>query len=248
VRPVIAILLFVVSMHAAIAGPRPPLLSDYTHTSWGATEGVPAGVNKIAQSTDGWLWLATEKGLYRYDGVRFERMDAVYGHRLFSSNVLNVMTARDGSLWVAYRGGGLSMFGKSVSRDYLQGNDTAGTSVMDIEEAPDGSVWVATAKGAMRIAQGGMRFELQGHHIGLPDAAVYRILFSRDGTQWIAAMPGVFLRKPGASGFTLIWPKETIRVVSIIACPWRRLPSRALVRPRSGLFKWDSTATVIHGS
>ena len=78
-------------LHACAAAPS-PLLSDYTHNAWGALQGAPVDVLKFAQGNDGWLWIATATGLYRYDGVRFDRVDSVYGHRLPSSNVLGLAT------------------------------------------------------------------------------------------------------------------------------------------------------------
>jgi signal transduction histidine kinase/ligand-binding sensor domain-containing protein len=202
--------LFALHLHGS-AAQVPPLLSDYTHTAWGATEGAPVGALKITQSTDGWLWITSEKGLYRYDGVRFERMDVVHGHRLVSSDVLGLMAAKDGSLWVGYHLGGLSVFRQHGSRDFDRGDGLVDGNLLDIQEAPDSSVWVATREGAMRLARGAERFELQGANVGLPAQAVFRILFARDGTQWIASTQGVFSRRPGKARFSLVWAKAKVR-------------------------------------
>jgi ligand-binding sensor domain-containing protein len=40
----------------------------------GSEEGAPNAIRAIAQTPDGTIWLGTTNGLYRYDGVRFERM------------------------------------------------------------------------------------------------------------------------------------------------------------------------------
>lgn len=82
------------------AAPRTPILSDYTHTAWDALKGAPIDVLKIAQDRDGWLWIATTTGLYRFDGVQFERQDSVYGHPLYSTDPLALAAAADGALWV----------------------------------------------------------------------------------------------------------------------------------------------------
>jgi ligand-binding sensor domain-containing protein len=49
-------------------------LRDYRHTSWGANEGVPAQIPALSQTPDGWLWLGTADGLYRFDGITFEHV------------------------------------------------------------------------------------------------------------------------------------------------------------------------------
>src|SRR4051794_3989515 len=46
-------------------------ISQYAHTSWKIRDGFPKGeITSIAQTPDGYLWLGTEAGLFRFDGVR----------------------------------------------------------------------------------------------------------------------------------------------------------------------------------
>jgi signal transduction histidine kinase/ligand-binding sensor domain-containing protein len=202
--------LFVVHLHANAAEPVTPLLSDYTHTAWGELQDAPVGVLKIAQTADGWLWVTTEKGLYRYDGVRFERMEAVYGHHLYSNDVMGMMATRDGALWVGYHIAGLSVFSREGSRTFTESDGFPSGNVADIKAAPDGAVWVATREGALRLMPGASRFERQGNGVGLPEAVVTYILFARDGTQWIASARGVFARRPGEKRFTLRWKNTAV--------------------------------------
>ena len=62
-----------------LAGPSPAgatdlraVLTDYTVTSWGEKDGFPLGNTwAIAQDEHGYLWLGTDAGLFRFDGVRF---------------------------------------------------------------------------------------------------------------------------------------------------------------------------------
>jgi hypothetical protein len=49
-------------------------IGQFVHTAWSAKEGAPGEVYALAQTTDGFLWLGTMQGLYRFDGVSFERM------------------------------------------------------------------------------------------------------------------------------------------------------------------------------
>lgn len=202
-------LLFSLHLCAAAANPL-PLLSDYTHTAWGALQGAPTGVLRIVQGADGWLWIASERGLYRYDGVQFERMRAVYGHRLKSNRVMVLTAGSDDSLWVSYLDGGVSVFRKGGSRTFTTRDGLPSDPVWDMHVAPDGAIWVATRKGALRLAPGAERFELQGNEVGLPGSLVFRILFGRDGTEWIASGKGVYFRRRGEQGFQLAWQKETV--------------------------------------
>ncbi|SFU52830.1 sensor histidine kinase [Pseudoduganella namucuonensis] len=196
------------------AAPPGPLLSDYTHTAWGGLQAAPVDVLKFAQGPDGWLWMATPTGLYRYDGVRFERADAVHGRPLHSSNVLGLMAGADGALWVGYRLGGVTVFRPDGARTFMEAEGLPGGAVFHIAAAPDGAVWVATRDGLARLAPGAARFEPQGKEVGLPERRIFQILYGRDGTQWIAALAGVYFRKPGETRFTHAWPRKTLMAMA----------------------------------
>jgi signal transduction histidine kinase len=208
-RRVAAIIALAFHLHCTAAAPT-PLLSDYTHTAWGGLQGGPVDVLQIAQSSDGWLWMTTAIGLYRYDGVQFERVDAVHGQRLHSNDVLALMADKDGSLWVGYRFGGVTVFRQDGARTFFEGDGLPGGGAMHIEAAPDGAVWVATRDGVARLAPGAARFERQGSEVGLPGKRMFQILFSRDGTQWVASLDGVFFRRPGERQFSHAWPRVAL--------------------------------------
>src|SRR6185436_17973828 len=50
-------------------------IAEFVHTSWTAKDGAPTDVLALAQSTDGYLWLGTTRGLFRFDGVRFVQFE-----------------------------------------------------------------------------------------------------------------------------------------------------------------------------
>jgi ligand-binding sensor domain-containing protein len=55
-------------------------LTQYAHRIWQATQGLPEGtVYCVQQTRDGYLWLGTLRGLVRFDGVRFTRMESIGG-------------------------------------------------------------------------------------------------------------------------------------------------------------------------
>ena len=208
-RHLLAVPLAALHLFCAAAQPS-PLLSDYTHSAWGALQGAPVDVLKFAQGKDGWLWIATATGLYRYDGVHFERTDSVYGHRLPSSNVLGLAVTGEGAVWVGYRLGNVTVFRKDGARTYTASDGLPAGAVFHIEVAPDGAIWVGTRDGAARLAPGADRFEAQGEAVGLPTRRVYQILFGRDGTQWMGTMYGVFYKRPGQARFAHAWPRTML--------------------------------------
>ena len=76
-------------------------LSQYAHTSWKVREGFTSGtIFAIAQTPDGYLWLGTEFGLARFDGVRARPWQPPNGEQLPSNFVQELLVARDGTLWI----------------------------------------------------------------------------------------------------------------------------------------------------
>jgi ligand-binding sensor domain-containing protein len=66
-----ALLSFALAAPATALDPRLSL-RQYVHTSWTKMEGKPLpAVSALAQTTDGYLWLGTDDGLLRFDGLRF---------------------------------------------------------------------------------------------------------------------------------------------------------------------------------
>ena len=112
------------------------------------TYGTEAGLGnlaamRMAQDTAGFLWVATQDGIYRYDGNRFVRFGL--GEGLPSSYVPNVQAAPDGSVWVITYGG-LARF------DGRRFNAVAAPqpSAISIDDA--NNVWIATQRGVLRGA------------------------------------------------------------------------------------------------
>src|ERR1700675_3585571 len=76
-------------------------INQYAHTAWTVREGFFKGpITSIAQMPDGYLWLGTEFGLLRFDGVLYVPWQPLSGQHLPSSYVHSLLAARDGRLWI----------------------------------------------------------------------------------------------------------------------------------------------------
>ncbi len=219
-RPGAALLVAAALVAAALACPIPAvaaaptgaapaathLLADYNHTAWTRLQGAPSDVVKFAQTSDGWLWMASPNGLFRFDGNAFERMDSVQGQRLYSSNVMGLMAGPDGSLWVGHRFGGISMVAGGVLRVFGAAQGLPGGAVFSITRAPDGAVWAATSNGLARLAPGAAHFRTLGQADGLPQVAARQVLFTQAGRQWVSVQGGVYYRDKPDQRFRRGWP------------------------------------------
>lgn len=81
----------------------------YVQRLWDSDDGLPQnGITGIAQTPDGYLWLATQGGLARFDGVRFTSFFKGTTPGLESSYTRAVATDRQGTLWIGLERGGVA--------------------------------------------------------------------------------------------------------------------------------------------
>jgi ligand-binding sensor domain-containing protein len=114
-------------------------ISQYAHSAWTAQDGVFGGSpTVVAQTADGYIWIGTNTGLVRFDGVRFLQWNPPAGTRLLDPRVFSLLGARDGSLWI---GTGYSIShwksGELVNYPQLSGRIEA------LVEDSEGAIWLA---------------------------------------------------------------------------------------------------------
>jgi signal transduction histidine kinase/ligand-binding sensor domain-containing protein len=122
-------------------------LTQYLHNSWRIQDGsAPAGMFAIAQTSDGYLWLASDsQGLYRFDGVRFLPWTVRVGGKTIKT-IVNVYGDHAGGLWVLSEREILHMKGGVVTSQLnLDGLE----QFRHISEEPDGSLWVVRGGNAV---------------------------------------------------------------------------------------------------
>lgn len=84
-------------------------LDQLTHDRWTKAEGAPLDITSIAQTPDGFLWLASGEGLFRFDGVKFQKITEVSGTPLLHEAIRPMVVDASGAIWIAYRAGGVSV-------------------------------------------------------------------------------------------------------------------------------------------
>ena len=120
-------------------------LSQLRHDRWTPEQGAPAQIMSIAQTPDGFLWLGSRQGLYRFDGLRFERITRIAGKPIVDDDILKLFVDEDGSLWVGYISGGISRMGGPHPTNYdYQREDVPRGSVIGIGRDAAGRLWAAT--------------------------------------------------------------------------------------------------------
>ena len=187
-------------------------LPQFIHTSWDGTSGfaIP-GVWALAQTPDGYLWLGTEQGLIRFDGVRFARWTPPAGEELPGTAIASLANSANGGLWIGMHGAILRLQNGRVER-YTALNGIPDGVIVTMVEDREGRLWAGcTGKergGLIRIENG--RVTMFGPKDGLT-SLVLSLLLDRDGSLRVG-MAGGFCRwsgnaaaecRPTPSGFDI---------------------------------------------
>ena len=167
-------------------------VSQYAHTSWKIREGFTKGqITSIAQTPDGYLWLGTEFGLYRFDGVQSVPWQPPAGEQLPSNYIRNLLVARDGTLWIATLKG-LASWKDGKLTNYPE---VAGQILFSLLEDREGTVWFgANAPGKLCAIQGG---KVQCNGAGSFGDFVNALYEDSKGRLWVLAQTGLWRWKPG---------------------------------------------------
>jgi signal transduction histidine kinase/ligand-binding sensor domain-containing protein len=176
-RPALLAVLFAFGLAAGNA-------SSWYARSWQADDGLPGdNVTGVAQSPDGYLWIATQSGLARFDGIKMRDVPIPVGrpHPIIRALVL----ARDGVLWLALDGGGVVRLEQVHAEQLGTANGLPRTAVMDAMEAADGSIWISYLDGSVsRIV--GRKARHYATEEGLTGAGPCSLTSDSNGELWYA--------------------------------------------------------------
>jgi len=160
----------------------PASLEDLVLRNWDTEAGLPQNtINTMIQTRDGYLWLGTQDGLARFDGLRFTTFGLHEG--LPSVQVTALYEDSDGTLWIGTGGGLCRMVHGEIDRlprlPFLMGaiiSSLAGDSA--------GSLWIGTRTGLYVVR--GENAILNGAAMALRQTAINALVSGRDGAIWIA--------------------------------------------------------------
>ncbi|MEI8288707.1 MAG: two-component regulator propeller domain-containing protein [Verrucomicrobiota bacterium] len=149
---------------ASVQGISQPPVAPFFIRAWQNQQGLPNNtVRAITQTRDGYLWLGTDAGLARFDGVRCRVFGLQEG--LKNLQVTALMEDREGVLWIGTGGGGMARMAPGGQLNtYTIRDGLAGDSVSSFIEATNGDVWIGTQAGLSRWHHG--RFEPVAKELG----------------------------------------------------------------------------------
>ena len=229
-RPTILLLWLALSATFAHAlDPQKPL-TQYGQRSWQMDSGLPQNtVHAVAQSHDGYIWLATEGGLVRFDGAQFVVFDKQAPTRLPSASINSLLEDRRGDLWIGTEDGLVRRRGDQfTSFDVASGLPS--NTIWLVFEAKDGQLWVVTPEGLAWYKN--ERFESVPVASGITNPN--SVAEGPDGSLWIGARNGVRHWRNGK--LDEVAPFPAVEIQAVAATP----DGRIWAGTRTGLYSTAS--------
>jgi ligand-binding sensor domain-containing protein len=170
-------------------------LFQYVRESWNTEAKFPGGaVNAIAQTPDGYLWIGTEKGLFRYDGFNFVRVSIPSTARPSNIPILALLTDASGTLWVRVQGADVLRQRNGKFEAVAYGTGLLSSHVSAISKDRNGAVLVSD------VIKGTFRFEGENtQRVATPkmlpgSSPVISIAETSEGRIWLGTLgAGLFL-------------------------------------------------------
>ncbi|MEA2166079.1 MAG: hypothetical protein QOK37_4206 [Thermoanaerobaculia bacterium] len=178
---------------------RDRTIAQFHHTAWTAKDGAPSQITALAQTTDGFLWIGTARGLFRFDGVQFERYTPPAGVTLPSENIYTIAATPDGGLWISFRSRGLGFLKSGRLTVFTRPEEIPQSWVYFFASDHDSRLWAGTYEG-LALRQG-MRWLEIGPEWNLERGRVWSMIADREGTLWVGIGTRLRFLRRGSTRF-----------------------------------------------
>jgi signal transduction histidine kinase/DNA-binding response OmpR family regulator/ligand-binding sensor domain-containing protein len=153
----------------------------FSFKQYGPDEGLKTAVNKLFQDRDGFLWVGTSNGLFRYDGDQFERFGTAEG--LPASAIRDVHHSQDGTLWIV-TSGGLARFRHNRFERVKTGLADQVEVLSNLGSDGHGNLYVSSKLGLL-IGEPAAAGEVKFHFAdGVPRVHTQGLYVETDGAVW----------------------------------------------------------------
>src|ERR1041385_722709 len=142
-----ALFLLLATAGEVAALPADRAVSQYVRRAWTVEQGLPHGtVRGVAQTSDGYLWLATFEGLVRFNGEGFTVLDKSVSPGFVKHGIITICRTNDDPLWLGTLAG-LMRYRRGRFEPITIGG---GQEIVNaVAASADGTVWAGTAAGKL---------------------------------------------------------------------------------------------------
>lgn len=129
-------------------------LTQYLHRIWQVQNGLPrTTIFSICQARDGYLWLGTQTGLVRFDGIKFTELPDLGGVSLKNERIVQIVEDHQRALWIATSSAGLVHYNSGVATLFTEADGLPSKNVQTLYVDPQNAVWVGTDRGLVRVIE-----------------------------------------------------------------------------------------------
>ena len=197
---ILFLLLFAASRIALALDPDRTIAQFY-HTAWTIEDGAPSGIYRLAQTKDGYLWLGTFSGLFRFDGVRFERYQPERGDPFPSQDIYSLLATPDGGLWISFLTGGATFLENGRGHTYGEREGLPSASIGGFALDREGAIWASTNRGLFRFTNS--RWNKIGTEWGFFSEQAQSLFVDKQGKLWVNGNSDLYCLSPGAHVFKM---------------------------------------------
>ncbi len=168
--------------------------SAWSMRAWQAADGLPDNtVVGVEQATDGFLWVATQEGLVRFDGIRFQEFAPVSAAGEASGLIHAQFLDRRGRLWIAKELGALVCVDAGRTTAFTSMDGLPAMEARQILDDPDGALWISYLGGDVACVRDG-KVRSYTATDGLPRGGTCQLAMGNDAQLWFSkgAQVGVF--------------------------------------------------------
>jgi signal transduction histidine kinase/ligand-binding sensor domain-containing protein len=178
-------------------------LAHYTHQRWSEESDSPRQVAALAQDQRGYIWIASAAGLFRFDGMRFERISI--GVDLVDNGAPSaILVRRNGEVWTNFERSRRFAIYRDGQLQFVD-NPPAPHRVSAMHETQDGTIWALTEQigiPLMRFRNG--QWTTFGPEADAPLDNPFSMVVTGDGTVWVSFTGSVARLAPDASRFQFV--------------------------------------------
>lgn len=165
-------------------------LTQYIHDVWQVDEGLPQNsVRAIAQTTDGYLWLGTDDGLARFDGLAFEVFDKSNVPAFGGGDGIRSLEAdASGALWIGTSGSGLVKYENGA---FTRVQSISAETISHVSFDSKGNMWVGSWDKGIFVVNSQQVTNYTTDH-GLATDFVTAVHHDRVGRIWVGTRDGLY--------------------------------------------------------
>ena len=193
-------------------------MTGFHHTMWTSDTGLGA-VFDIQQAADGFLWLTTSTGVFRFDGVRFQSVEEVTNGAVENSQIHSAYLSASGGVWLKTRAAGLLFWKDGDLSVFKDRRCTPALQMEGLAEDQDGGLWIQGSAGLFHMR--GTACEQVGAEHGYPGGFPAAVLVDRKGTVWVRTLAGdvLFLSRGQSKFQRLEYAAGVISAAFVLAAP-----------------------------